>query len=82
MSFKGVLKAAYKFEATKLDEEISLVEGDIIYLIYKDGSGWAKGKKKADAKIGWFPIEYTVEITDEPLPDETTPEIIPVRTEN
>ena len=56
MTAKVLLRAKYDF-ASADTEELPLKAGDIISLLFKDESGWAKGVKTTGEK-GWFPIEY------------------------
>jgi hypothetical protein len=52
-----LLKAKYDFVPHET-EEMGLKVGDIIQLLFKDESGWAKGRKENGEK-GWFPFDYT-----------------------
>jgi hypothetical protein len=56
MTAKVLLRAKFDFAATDT-EELALKAGDVISLLFKDESGWAKGMKNTGEK-GWFPIEY------------------------
>lgn len=55
------LRAAYDYEATAVDE-LTLKEGDIVYLIEKDVSGWWEGELVLSGKRGLFPGNYVVEL--------------------
>jgi myosin-1 len=48
------LRAAYDYEATAADE-LSLKEGDLLYLVEKDVSGWWEGELVGTGKKGLFP---------------------------
>jgi hypothetical protein len=54
----AVVKAVYDFTATKLDEEIDLIEGDVIQVEYKADNGWWVGKNTRTKKSGIFPGTY------------------------
>jgi len=62
MPIKAMLKAKFDFEAQN-EEELGFKEGDTLYLLFKDESGWAKGRKITGEK-GWFPFEYTELLVD------------------
>lgn len=65
---KITMKAKFEFTAAE-PEEISLKVGDLITLIFKDESGWAKGKNHRDEQKGWFPIDYC-EVVEEEVIDQ------------
>eukprot|EP01114_Cavostelium_apophysatum_P013571 TRINITY_DN3317_c0_g1_i2.p1 TRINITY_DN3317_c0_g1~~TRINITY_DN3317_c0_g1_i2.p1 ORF type:complete len:121 (+),score=15.53 TRINITY_DN3317_c0_g1_i2:164-526(+) len=62
MPIKAMLRAKFDFEGSEA-EELSFKIGETIYLLYKDSSGWAKGRKGSGEK-GWFPIDYAEMIVD------------------
>lgn len=39
-----MLRAKFDFQGTEA-EELTFKEGETIYMLYKDDSGWAKGRK-------------------------------------
>lgn len=53
------LKASYDYQATSSDE-LTIKEGDILYLIEKDASGWWMGE--LNGKQGLFPGNYVQEL--------------------
>ncbi|KAL0481267.1 myosin heavy chain [Acrasis kona] len=55
------LRAAYGYDATAGDE-LTLKEGDLLYLIEKDPSGWWEGELIATGKRGLFPGNYVQEL--------------------
>ena len=91
MPIKAMLKAKFDFDAQN-DEELAFKEGETLYLLFKDESGWAKGRKITGEK-GWFPFEYTELLVDmenggnepeksqnEQSPSSTVPETVPQNT--
>jgi hypothetical protein len=71
MPAKATLKAKFDFEARD-GEEMSFKSGEIIYLLFKDESGWAKGRKETGEK-GWFPFDYTEVISEEETKEQNSP---------
>jgi len=53
-------KAMYPYSATDSDE-LSFQEGDIIYIVSEDSSGWWNGKL-INGKTGLFPSNYIEKI--------------------
>eukprot|EP01119_Soliformovum_irregulare_P017382 TRINITY_DN5156_c0_g1_i4.p1 TRINITY_DN5156_c0_g1~~TRINITY_DN5156_c0_g1_i4.p1 ORF type:complete len:668 (-),score=201.77 TRINITY_DN5156_c0_g1_i4:275-2278(-) len=62
MPIKAMLRAKYDFEGAG-PEELGFKEGDSIYLLHRDDSGWAKGRR-ANGTKGWFPIDFTEIVID------------------
>lgn len=66
MGFLGVYKAVYDYEPQS-EGELAITEGDILYLLEKDGDDdWWKAKKKANADeedepVGLIPNNYVEE---------------------
>jgi len=54
----ATVKACYDFTATKPDEEIDLMEGDIIHVEYKADNGWWVGCNTRTKSKGIFPGTY------------------------
>lgn len=67
MGFLGVYKAIYDYEPQS-EGELAISEGDILYLLEKDGDDdWWKAKKKANADeedepVGLIPNNYVEEV--------------------
>mmetsp|Transcript_40552 Transcript_40552/g.96022 ORF Transcript_40552/g.96022 Transcript_40552/m.96022 type:complete len:399 (+) Transcript_40552:36-1232(+) len=49
------VRCLFGYDATA-DIELDMKEGDIIYVIREDDSGWWQGE--VDGKVGWFPFNY------------------------
>jgi hypothetical protein len=67
MGFIGIYKAVYDYEPQS-EGELAITEGDILYLLEKDGDDdWWKVKKKANADdedepVGLIPNNYIEEV--------------------
>jgi len=51
--------ALYDYQANRSDE-LTMMRGDVIKVLYKDGHSWWFGERKADGKQGYFPTNYVV----------------------
>jgi len=49
-----VVEAMYDFVG-KTNDELSLVRGDIIRILWASDDHWAKGERLSDKRTGWFP---------------------------
>lgn len=58
----AVVKAVYDFTATKPDEEIDMLEGDVIQVEYKAENGWWVGVNTRTKRNGIFPGTYVEDI--------------------
>lgn len=58
----AVVKAVYDFTATKPDEEIDMLEGDVIQVEYKADNGWWVGVNTRTKRNGIFPGTYVEDI--------------------
>lgn len=58
----AVVKALYDFTATKPDEEIDLLEGDVVQVEYKAENGWWVGNNTRTKRNGIFPGTYVEEM--------------------
>lgn len=47
----------YDYQANRSDE-LTMVRGDIIKVLYKDGPSWWFGEKRSDMTQGYFPTSY------------------------
>ena len=56
--YLGQCIAQYDYDA-QADDELTIVPGDIIYILEKDDPGWWKGK--LNNKVGVFPATYVTE---------------------
>lgn len=67
MGFLGVCRAIYDY-APQAEGELAIAEGDLLYILDKQGDdGWWKAKKKAgvdddDEPTGLVPINYIEEV--------------------
>lgn len=67
MGFLGVYKAVYDYEPQS-EGELAITEGDILYLLERDGEDdWWRAKKKANADeedepTGLIPNNYVEEV--------------------
>lgn len=67
MGFQGVYRALYDYRP-QAEAELSITEGDLLYILEKDSDdGWWKAKKKAntddgDEPIGLIPNNYIEEV--------------------
>lgn len=59
----ALAKALHDYQATA-DEELSFGEGDTIYVLVKDESGWWQGT--ANDQTGWFPANFVEELPFNP----------------
>jgi hypothetical protein len=50
MPVKAMLRAKFDFDG-KDTEELSFKVGESIYLLHRDESGWAKGRKASGEKV-------------------------------
>lgn len=68
MGFLGVYKAIYDYESQG-EGELAIVEGDVLYILEKDGEdSWWKAKKKAcevneDEPVGLVPNNYVEQVS-------------------
>ena len=49
--------ALYDYQANRSDE-LTMMRGDVIKVLYKDGPSWWFGERRSDEKQGYFPVNY------------------------
>ncbi|XP_078486609.1 jouberin-like isoform X2 [Ciona intestinalis] len=72
--------ALYDYQANRSDE-ITIVRGDIIRVLYKDGPTWWFGELVSDGRQGYFPSNYVAINDNESVEDklekqEASPEVM------
>lgn len=57
MGFQRIFRAVYDYEAKDVDE-VSFMEGDLIYELESIDAGWMTGRVERTGKTGMLPANY------------------------